>query len=122
MWMGSDPSESLEDWFWNWWWNWQVISLSLETILIGGVGDPEGLAIGRGVGELSSYALGLVVSSSVLQLALFLYDNAMAGFPAVHPGTVVVHFGDLADNWDWFVSGKLGGARGGHESEEKLST
>lgn len=58
-------------------------ALGLETVLVSDVGNGVDLAVGAGVGVLSTDGDGLVVSARVVQLTLLLLPDSVACLNAV---------------------------------------
>lgn len=103
---------------WDWWWSWQMITLRLETVLIGRVDYADDLTIGSGVlvltlGDLS-FQVGL---ASVLQVALFFSGDSIAGFVGVVVAAVRVDFLNLTEDWNGLVSGQFVSSDDGHEGK-----
>lgn len=58
-------------------------ALGLEAVLVSDVDDGVDLAVGTGVGVLSTDGDGLVLSARVVQLSLFLLSDSVARLNAV---------------------------------------
>lgn len=124
--MGSVILQRTQDSGWDWGWrlvvdgsDWQMSALWLETVLVGEVGELDDGAVWGGVLEIALHLFGLgVFVAGVLQGALLVGGDPVAGFEGGPVGSIEVHLGVLSDDGDGLVAAELGSGGGGQDGEE----